>query len=129
MHSTVLRFSRKCSSTFGVLKPFLFGLKSNCCGIDPAYRASPTSQCAAHNCRNIAISRTTAGWRICEMKLYDRTPSSGQGSQLGRSGGLPSKSAEFCWNGRCEHLHPRVLCLNAELISCHQKHDVQYDCR
>jgi len=39
-----------------VLKPFLFGLKSNYCGIDPAYRASPTSQCAAHNWRKIAIS-------------------------------------------------------------------------
>src|SRR5437667_198729 len=43
MHSTVSRFSRKCSNTFGVLKHFLFGLKSNYCGIDPAYRASPTS--------------------------------------------------------------------------------------
>src|SRR5437667_7918121 len=56
MHSTVLRFSRKCFSTFGVLKPFLFCLKLNYCGIDPAYRASPTSQCAALNCRNITIS-------------------------------------------------------------------------
>src|SRR5947208_16473156 len=78
MHSTVSRFSRKCSNTFGVLKHFLFGLKSNYCGIDPAYRASTTSQCAAHNCRNIAISRTAAAWRICEMKLYDPTPSSRQ---------------------------------------------------
>src|SRR5437016_14563443 len=123
MHSTVSRFSRKCSNTFGVLKHFLFGLKSNYCGIDPAYRASPTSQCAAHNCRNIAISRTTAGWLIYEMKLYDRTPSSGQGSQLVRSGRLPSKSAELCWNGRSEHLPPRVLCLNANLIAGHQNHD------
>jgi len=63
--------------TFGVLKHFLFGLRSNYCGIDPAYRASPTSQCAAHNCRKIAISRATAGWRICEMKLYARTPPAG----------------------------------------------------
>src|SRR5256885_10411651 len=124
MHSTVSRFSRKCSNTFGVLKHFLFGLKSNCCGIDPAYRASPTSQCAAHNCRNIAISRTTAGRRICEMKLYDRTPSSGQGSQLGRSG--PNLPNSVGMGG--EGIRPLpVLCLNANLIAGPQTHDEQND--
>src|ERR1035438_9254134 len=44
MHSTASRFSRECSSTFGTLKHFSVGLKSNYCGIAPVYRAIPTSR-------------------------------------------------------------------------------------
>jgi len=60
-----------------VLQHFLFGLKSNYCGIDPAYRASPTSQCTAHSCRTIAIKvrrDKPAGSRECKIltsKEYD----------------------------------------------------------
>ena len=43
MHSTVSRFSRECSRTFGGVEAFPVGLKSNYRGIDPAYRTSTGS--------------------------------------------------------------------------------------
>src|ERR1035438_8160894 len=74
MHSTASRFSRECSSTFGTLKHFSVGLKSNYCGIAPVYRAIPTSQCQAH--RFVAIiMRTNA--RIKYMAYLMSTESKG----------------------------------------------------